>query len=214
MADSSIDVQEPGTVTKRVDTEALTVGAQTVQRERVQVAGAVAAEVAKVANAAPGASDYGLVVREAGTVQVAGTVAVSSGAVSVSSGTVVVSSANVFVTNSPFPTVFATPVAPTLASTRMVLATSGDNVVVTGVAGQAIRIFQLFFVVASAAEVMLRDSSVASPGYTGAMPFGANGSMVLDLNGEPWFTTPASAGFIVNLSVPAPVRGRVYWTQS
>lgn len=61
MADSFIQVPADD-VGKKVDTESLTVGAETVQRERVQVAGAAAADVAAVTNAAP-TTEYGLVTR-------------------------------------------------------------------------------------------------------------------------------------------------------
>jgi hypothetical protein len=63
MADSTIAIDEPTAIDKRLDTEALTVGAYTVERERVQIAGATAAAISVVTNTTPGASDYGVVVR-------------------------------------------------------------------------------------------------------------------------------------------------------
>src|ERR1043165_7298071 len=64
MSDSSIQLPADGPG-KRLDTEALTVGSDTVHRERNQVAGAAADDIAVVTDAEPGASDHGLVVREA-----------------------------------------------------------------------------------------------------------------------------------------------------
>lgn len=64
MANSFIGVDEPTTIDKRVDTEQLTVGANIVERERVQVAGAAAAEIARVVGADPTTTDMGLVVRD------------------------------------------------------------------------------------------------------------------------------------------------------
>lgn len=63
MADSTIGVTEAGTPNKLLDTTSLTVGMNTVERERIQVAGAAAAELADVKNAAPSASAYGIVAR-------------------------------------------------------------------------------------------------------------------------------------------------------
>lgn len=62
MADGIVQLAPDGTG-KKMDTEELTVGANTVHRERVQIAGATAAALAKVLNADPASADYGLVVR-------------------------------------------------------------------------------------------------------------------------------------------------------
>ena len=48
---------------KRLDTEQLTVGAETVQRERLQIAGVAAAEIARVDDTDPLGSDHALLVR-------------------------------------------------------------------------------------------------------------------------------------------------------
>lgn len=64
MADSFIQVpvDDAG---KKVDTEQLTVGANTVHRERVQVVGAADTEIARVVDTDPAAADFALVVRQA-----------------------------------------------------------------------------------------------------------------------------------------------------
>jgi len=63
MADALIKVAEPAVADKNVDTESLVgVGGATVQRERVEIAGAALAEIAAVKNAAP-STEYGLVTR-------------------------------------------------------------------------------------------------------------------------------------------------------
>ena len=64
MADGIVQIQEPASPTKKLDTTELIVGANTVERERMVVAGATDVALAVVGNATPGASDYGLVVRE------------------------------------------------------------------------------------------------------------------------------------------------------
>ena len=63
MAYRTIALDEPTTIDKLLDTESLTVGVNTVERERIQVAGAAALEIAAVKDADPAATLYGLVVR-------------------------------------------------------------------------------------------------------------------------------------------------------
>lgn len=48
MADSYIGAEEPASVTHKIDTESLTVGANTVERQRVEIAGASATAIAGV----------------------------------------------------------------------------------------------------------------------------------------------------------------------
>lgn len=62
MADDFIRLPADGSG-KRVDAESLTVSAQTVYRERDQIAGKAALEIADVKNSDPDAAHYGLVVR-------------------------------------------------------------------------------------------------------------------------------------------------------
>lgn len=63
MTDSFVGIDEPTTIDKKADTEQLLVGANTVERERIEVVGAAAAEVARVLNANPASTDYALAVR-------------------------------------------------------------------------------------------------------------------------------------------------------
>lgn len=63
MANGTVGIDEPAAIDKRMDTEELTVAATTVQRERVQVAGATDVGIAVVTDGNPAATDYGLVTR-------------------------------------------------------------------------------------------------------------------------------------------------------
>jgi phage tail protein X len=63
MADSFIPYQDPAITSRKLDSESLVVGANTVERERMQLVGRLAAQIAEVLNAAPGLTDYALVVR-------------------------------------------------------------------------------------------------------------------------------------------------------
>lgn len=66
MADAIVQLATDGTG-KKVDTSEITVGANTVERQRINISDPTAAAgLAAVANAQPGASDYGLTVRPAG----------------------------------------------------------------------------------------------------------------------------------------------------
>jgi hypothetical protein len=64
MADGTVGVfDESGAGTDKIDTTELTVSGQTVNRERVVLAGEAPDEIARVHDGAPGSSDMGLVVR-------------------------------------------------------------------------------------------------------------------------------------------------------
>lgn len=63
MSDQFLDVQEPGSPTAKIDGEELTVGGNTVFRERTEIAGANPLEVSRVVNSAPVGTEYGLVTR-------------------------------------------------------------------------------------------------------------------------------------------------------
>lgn len=69
MADDRI-VLNPGSGGDIVDAESVTIGVETRKRSRVVLAGTGAGEIARVTNAHPGSSDYGLVTRVTGPVVV------------------------------------------------------------------------------------------------------------------------------------------------
>lgn len=62
MTDAVVQLNPDGTG-KNVDNESLAVGANTVYRQRVQIAGALAAEIARVLNTAPTGTEYAQVTR-------------------------------------------------------------------------------------------------------------------------------------------------------
>lgn len=63
MADAFIGIDEPTTIDKKADTEELTVGVNQVHRERVQIAGSAAVEIAIPRNSDPVGTEYALPVR-------------------------------------------------------------------------------------------------------------------------------------------------------
>lgn len=64
MANGTLGFQNPSSEDKLLDTTSLTVAAQTVHRERIQVAGGADVELADVKAASPASGAYGLVVRD------------------------------------------------------------------------------------------------------------------------------------------------------
>lgn len=63
MSDTFIALDEPAVTDKKLDAENVDGGSPPLIRERVQVTGAALAEIARVVNGAPAATDYGLVTR-------------------------------------------------------------------------------------------------------------------------------------------------------
>jgi hypothetical protein len=102
MADAVVQVA-PDSTGAKIDNESLTVGANTVMRQRTEIAGAAAAEIARVRNDPPGIADYGLVVRNipAGTREPAAQTHVATGAATgvaaEDSGTIVLNISGTFV---------------------------------------------------------------------------------------------------------------------
>ena len=89
---------------------------------------------------------------------------------------------------------------------------TGDNTIVAGVAGQTIRVVKMFFIVGAATNVTIKDGTGTN--LTGAMPFAANGGLVLDEARDPWFTTSSGNAFVLNQSGTATIAGRIYYEQS
>lgn len=98
-----------------------------------------------------------------------------------------------------------------LLSAAINFSATGDNVIVTGVANQIIRVWKIFFIVGASTNITYKDASTA---LSGALPFSANEGMVLDFDTKPWMTCQNGDSFILNQSGTAQVSGMVYYTQS
>lgn len=88
---------------------------------------------------------------------------------------------------------------------------SGQTALVSGIGGQTIRVFRMFFIVGGSTTVKLQD---ASSDLTGPMSFTTGGGMVLDLSGEPWYVTGSGNAFNINSTSAVQISGTVYYTQS
>lgn len=86
---------------------------------------------------------------------------------------------------------------------------SGDNVIVAAdTTGNRIIVHRLWFVVAGATNLTFKDN-LPSPG---AVPMAANGALVFDATGEPWFTTDINTAFIMNSSAGVQCSGECFYS--
>ena len=91
---------------------------------------------------------------------------------------------------------------------------SGNNIIVAASGGKVVRVYRMILVAAGATNMTFQDGAVSPVVFTGALPFQANGSLVLDFTDEPWFTTTTGTAFVINSSNAVQVSGTVYYTQS
>ena|SRR5262252_3659271 len=92
--------------------------------------------------------------------------------------------------------------------------TSGDNTIVSGTAGQTIRLYAWFFVVSAAVSIKWKDGTGDFTPPLPPMPFVAYGTWDKDPMGRPFFTTQAGNALTLNLSAAVQVSGRAYFTKS
>lgn len=86
-----------------------------------------------------------------------------------------------------------------------------NNTVVSGVAGQTIRVFGLLINSACQTTLQFRDGQTQ---LTSGMRFAANGFLQLNPMGQPWFVCSTTLGFRINSSASGAVGGAVWYTQS
>jgi hypothetical protein len=101
---------------------------------------------------------------------------------------------------------------PQLTSAAVNASAAGNNALVAAVAGQIIRVYRLLIVIAAADTMYFRDGA-AGAALTGLMSMSQYGSIVLDHDGEPWFTTSAGNAFVLNMTAGVQASGRIYYTQ-
>ncbi len=98
-----------------------------------------------------------------------------------------------------------------IQNAKIDFAGSGDNAIIAAVAGKRIFIYRLYFILGAATNITFKDGSTA---LTGAMPFLANGFMILDPTQVPWHQTAAGAAFNINSSNAVQVSGSVGFIQA
>jgi len=87
---------------------------------------------------------------------------------------------------------------------------TGDNTIVAAVAGKAVRVYRIFFVLSAASDIVFKKGATA---LTGVIEMKEGGSVTLDFQDQPWFTTELGEAFVINQSGTAQVSGRLYYTQ-
>ncbi len=97
-----------------------------------------------------------------------------------------------------------------IENTKINFSGSGDNPIVAAVSGKRIFIYRLYFILGAATDITFKDGSTA---LTGAMPFLANGFMILDPTQVPWHQTSVGAAFNINSSNAVQVSGSVGFIQ-
>lgn len=91
-------------------------------------------------------------------------------------------------------------------------AAGGDILAVPLVANQIIRVYKIWFVVTGASNITFKDGA-GGTALSGAAALAANGSLTLDMDGEPWYVTSAGKDFVINSSAATQVSGTIYFTQ-
>jgi hypothetical protein len=85
---------------------------------------------------------------------------------------------------------------------------SGDNTVIAADPVNRIIVHRLWLVCGGATNLTFKDN-LGSPA---AVPMAANGALVFDATGEPWFITNPNTAFIINQSGSAQTSGECYYT--
>ena len=82
-----------------------------------------------------------------------------------------------------------------------------------GVPGKVIRVYRIVLVVGGTTNLTIKTSSGAA--LSGAMPFVANGSFVLDtpISGEPWWVSLLGDGLLLNNSAAVAIAGTAWLLQ-
>jgi hypothetical protein len=86
------------------------------------------------------------------------------------------------------------------------VASSGDNSIVSAVAGKKIRVISLFYL-ASGTVTAMWYSAAAGTALTGGLQHTAATGVVLNQNEDGWFETVAGEALVLNLSAAISVDG-------
>ena len=86
-------------------------------------------------------------------------------------------------------------------------ATMGDNTLVAAVTGKRIRVLAAVLVASGGENTARFESGAGGTALTGPMDLGADGQLVLPLNGFGWFQTAAGALLNLELSAATSVAG-------
>ena len=91
----------------------------------------------------------------------------------------------------------------------VVSATATSTAAIAATASNFIRVYKMMLVAATATTVKFQDGTTD---LTGLMTLGAGGGILLDLDGQPWFTCSVGAQFTVAQSGSSQLSGAIYYT--
>ena len=111
------------------------------------------------------------------------------------------------------------PSAGTLASVTVNTTTSGQNILVAGVASQAVRLYGLELWANGSNGISILSGTTGGTTLWPLHNYLANSGVILDLRADPWFTgtalaAAASNAFILDLTGSGQVTGILYYTQA
>lgn len=92
---------------------------------------------------------------------------------------------------------------------------SGDNIIVAGMAGQIIRVFRMKLLVSGATIISIKNGTGIV--LDGPFSFSANQGMILDFTSidmPPWYTTSPGNSFVINSATGFQVGGSLDYLQS
>lgn len=95
-----------------------------------------------------------------------------------------------------------------------VVSATATTALIAGVTNKIVRVYKLFLVASGTTTVTFFDGTASGTALNGGIPFVANGSIVLDLDGTSWFTGSMGNAFtMVSSGSAITVSGAVYYTQ-
>lgn len=87
---------------------------------------------------------------------------------------------------------------------------AGDNTIISGIAGQIIRVYRYFVIVGDVTQLTYKNGAVA---LTGPCPLTANEAMVFTFDTKPWYLMSPGSNFVINSSNGVQVSGAAYYLQ-
>jgi hypothetical protein len=133
----------------------------------------------------------------------------------VQSGTWTVAQGTAAAVTAPWPTKPGAPTTSSYTLAAVSFSSSGDNVLVSGVVSQTIRVFRIFVVnsdATTASNLTIKDATPTN--LSGAFRLASGGSFSGDGGGDPLFVCASGKAFEINSSAAVQVSGTVWYTQS
>lgn len=100
-----------------------------------------------------------------------------------------------------------------LSAASINFATTGDNTLVAGVAGQIITVYKIFLVVTTTAVALTFKDGTAGTALTGAITPTPGTPLIFQFETTPWFFASPGNNFVLNQSGTSQVSGRIYYSQ-